>query len=133
VFFHFSVKQSEKFRFCSFDFRRRGRLIAPHGVAPERMPKADATTGLAPKKMSRNHLLQTMDHPSAGSHASSGELRPGRRQAYHCQVKSSGLDRRAGECTVRPIAAAEEFVPRYISLLTVFLGRDTFHSGLPSE
>ena len=38
-------------------WRRVLELICPPGVAPERMPKAEATTGLAPKKASATSPL----------------------------------------------------------------------------
>jgi hypothetical protein len=41
--------------------------ICPPGVAPKRMPKAEATTGLAPKKASATSpLVVTMRLPSEG-------------------------------------------------------------------
>jgi len=41
--------------------------MCPPGVAPKRMPKAEATTGLAPKKASATSpLVVTMRLPSEG-------------------------------------------------------------------
>jgi len=41
--------------------------LRPRGVAPKRMPKAEATTGLAPKKASaRNPLSLAAKPPSEG-------------------------------------------------------------------
>ena len=41
--------------------------IRPRGVAPERMPKAEATTGLAPKKASATDpLMAATKSPSEG-------------------------------------------------------------------
>ena len=37
--------------------------IRPRGVAPKRMPKAEATTGLAPKKASATDPLVTATEP----------------------------------------------------------------------
>jgi hypothetical protein len=111
------------------------------------MPKAEATTGLAPKKNdplwsqtvtsdAREYAPATTCskrwttlqpeamHPGRATLAESlsaptADMPPGLilsswipdrawRQACDYQVTSSGLDGRAGECTVRPIAAAEE-------------------------
>ena len=41
--------------------------VCPRGVAPERMPEAEATTGLAPKKASViNPLVAATKSPSEG-------------------------------------------------------------------
>ena len=40
--------------------------IRPRGVAPKRMPKAEATTGLAPKKASATDPLAATEWPSEG-------------------------------------------------------------------
>jgi hypothetical protein len=40
--------------------------IRPQGVAPKRMPKAEATTGLAPKKASATDPLVVAQAPPEG-------------------------------------------------------------------
>ena len=48
--------------------------IRPRGVAPERMPKAEATTGLAPKEASATDPLMAATKPPSGGSGFEGIL-----------------------------------------------------------